>query len=62
MSNPSIKPKAAIVWGKQTEKLRRRFSAFIEGDLYFEKGKTEEMLMRFQRGSKHDLFELISKI
>jgi hypothetical protein len=62
MSNPSIKPKAAIVWGHQTEKLKKKFSAFIEGDLYFEQGKMEEMLMRFQRGTKHDLFELISKI
>jgi hypothetical protein len=62
MSNPSIKPKAAIVWGKQTEKLKKRFSALIEGDLYFEDGKLEEMLMRIHRGSKHDLFEFISKI
>lgn len=64
MSKPTIKPKATIAWSKQTEKLKKKFSALAEKDLYFEDGKLEEMLSKLQEKmgtSNHELFGIIVK-
>jgi len=59
------KTKATIVWSEQTEKLKQRFSALTNRDLYFEQGKMNEMLARLQKKvgkTQHELYEIITKI
>ncbi|HLN22160.1 MAG TPA: hypothetical protein VK213_13790 [Bacteroidales bacterium] len=65
MSKSRVRPKATIIWSEQTEKLKQKFSALTDRDLYFEQGKMEEMLSRLQQKvgkSKHELYEMITKL
>ena len=59
MSKSIIRPKAALLWNEQTEKLKQKLSAFT--DFYFEKEKMEEMIQRL-RGkvgkTDHELLEM----
>lgn len=51
MSESSIKPKVMTMWCEQTEKLKKKFESLVDRDLYFEKGKMEEMFARLQNAA-----------
>lgn len=61
MSKSSVKPKAAAIWGKQTEKLRQRLSSITDLTLYFEKEKLAEMLQRIQNNVGNHELEIITR-
>jgi uncharacterized protein YjbJ (UPF0337 family) len=54
-----------VNWDDQKEKLKQRFSSLTDKDLYFEKGKMEEMLVNLQNKvgkTRHELHTIITKL
>jgi uncharacterized protein YjbJ (UPF0337 family) len=54
-----------INWDDQKEKLKERFESLTDKDLYFEKGKMEEMLLKIQNKvgkTRHELHTIISRL
>ena len=52
-----------INWDDQKEKLKERFETLTDKDLYFEKGKMDEMLLRIQNKvgkTRHELHTIIA--
>jgi hypothetical protein len=58
------KTNVSVNWEDQKEKLKKIFSGVTEKDLYFEKGKMDEMLVRLQNKvgkTRHELYKIIGK-
>ena len=54
-----------VNWDDQKEKLKQRFSSLTDKDLYFEKGKMEEMLVNLQNKvgkTRHELHMIIAEL
>jgi uncharacterized protein YjbJ (UPF0337 family) len=54
-----------IDWDDKKGKLKNRFSKITDKDLYFEKGKMEEMLVKLQEKvgkTRHELHMIIAKL
>jgi uncharacterized protein YjbJ (UPF0337 family) len=65
MSETNVTNKVTINWNDQVWKLKQKFSALTDADLYFEEGKMEEMITRLQvkvGKSRHDLYQMITKL
>jgi hypothetical protein len=65
MANPKVKTKTAISWDNQARKLRLKYEKLTDQDLYFEKGKMEEMLKRVQAKigmTRHELYHMITNL
>jgi uncharacterized protein YjbJ (UPF0337 family) len=65
MSETNVTKKVTINWNDQVWKLKQKFSALTDADLYFEEGKMEEMITRLQvkvGKSRHDLYQMITKL
>lgn len=60
MSESSIKPKVMTIWCEQTEKLKKKLESLMDRDLYFEKGKLEEMLSHLQNttGNSNEIYKV----
>jgi hypothetical protein len=49
MTRLYIKPKAAVIWSEQTEKLKQKISSLTDSDLYFEQAKLDEMILKLRK-------------
>ncbi|RKS93998.1 hypothetical protein BC952_1859 [Flavobacterium limicola] len=52
-------------WGEQKEKLKQKFAALTENDLFFSDGKKEEMIekLKVKLGiTKEELLKIIEKL
>lgn len=52
-------------WGEQKEKLKQKFAALTENDLFFSNGKKEEMIekLKVKLGiTKEELLKIIEKL
>ena len=61
---PALKNKR-INWESKKDKLKQMFATLTERDLYFEKGKIEEMLSKLQKKlgiSRHELYKIFSRL
>jgi len=53
-----------INWDDQKEILKEQFSSLTDKDLYFEKGKMEDMIMNLQNKvgkTRHELYGIITR-
>ena len=53
-----------INWDDQKEILKERFSSLTDKDLYFEKGKMEDMIIHLQNKvgkTRHELYGIIAR-
>jgi hypothetical protein len=48
MTRLYVKPKAAVVWSEQTEKLKQKIFSLTDSDLYFEQAKLDEMILKLR--------------
>lgn len=65
MSDTKAKTKVLIKWDEQTNKLKQKFSMLTDEDLYFEKGRMEEMIQRLQNKvgkTRHELYQIITRL
>lgn len=59
MARINIKPKAAAIWNKQTEKLKQKLAELTGADLYFEQSKLDEMIVRVRGGIENPRMEYV---
>jgi uncharacterized protein YjbJ (UPF0337 family) len=65
MTGTNGKTKVTINWNEQMDKLKLKFSSLTDNDLYFEKGKMEEMITKLQTKvgkTRHELYQFITKL
>jgi hypothetical protein len=49
MTRLYVKPKAAVAWNEQTEKLKEKIFSLTDANLYFEQAKLDEMILKLRK-------------